>query len=145
MARTIPPIFDPAALAPAPTIDPPASQPAVNPQLAVLSVPPRTRGRGGVPLAESFSSSLQSLTANVTRTALTMLGIIIGVGAVIALLAYGNGVVAKALAAVERNGANLITIQGANQATAGVATGNQSQTLTLTDAQALADPTQCPD
>ena len=74
-----------------------------------------------------------------------MLGIIIGVAAVIALLAYGNGVVAKALAALERNGTNLITIQGASQATAGVATGNQSQTLTLADATALADPTQCPD
>ena len=63
-----------------------------------------------------------------------MLGIIIGVASVIALLAYGNGVVAKALATLERNGTNLITIQGANQRTAGIATGNQSQTLTLDDA-----------
>jgi len=98
-----------------------------------------------VPLSESLMSSLHSLSANVTRTVLTMLGIIIGVASVIALLAYGNGVVAKSLAALERNGTNLITIQGANQASAGVATGNQSQTLTLTDATALADPAQCPD
>jgi putative ABC transport system permease protein len=74
-----------------------------------------------------------------------MLGIIIGVGAVIALLAIGNGVVAKSLAAIERNGSNLLTIQGANQSSGGIATGNQQQTLTLADAQALSDPTQCPD
>ncbi|MGI8690285.1 MAG: ABC transporter permease [Thermomicrobiales bacterium] len=110
-----------------------------------LGTPPTMGKGGGVPLSESFTSSLHSLSANVTRTILTMLGIIIGVASVIALLAYGNGVVAKALTALERNGTNLITIQGANQASAGVATGNQSQTLTLADATALADPTQCPD
>ncbi len=110
-----------------------------------LGTPPTIGKGGGVPLSESFMSSLHSLSANVTRTVLTMLGIIIGVASVIALLAYGNGVVAKSLAALERNGTNLITIQGANQASAGVATGNQSQTLTLTDATALADPAQCPD
>jgi len=110
-----------------------------------LGTPPTMGKDGGVPLSESFMSSLHSLSANVTRTILTMLGIIIGVASVIALLAYGNGVVAKALTALERNGTNLITIQGANQASAGVATGNQSQTLTLADATAIADLTQCPD
>ncbi|HEY7907769.1 MAG TPA: ABC transporter permease [Thermomicrobiales bacterium] len=110
-----------------------------------LGTPPTMGRGGGVPLSESFTSSLHSLSANVTRTILTMLGIIIGVASVIALLAYGNGVVAKALTALERNGTNLITIQGASQAAAGIATGNQSRTLTLTDAEVLADPTQCPD
>ncbi len=127
----------------APVLDPPVEDPTIATQLVILSTPPRARGGGGVPLSESFRSSLYSLGANVTRTALTMLGIIIGVASVIALLAFGNGVVAKALTALERNGTNLITIQGANQAAAGVATGNQSRTLTLTDASALADPTQC--
>lgn len=78
-------------------------------RLTRLGKPPTMRkGGGSVSLSESFMSSINSLSANVTRTILTMLGIIIGVGAVIALLAYGNGVVAKSLAAVERNGANLI-------------------------------------
>jgi putative ABC transport system permease protein len=120
-------------------------QTAPSGELAILSVPPRTRGRAGVPLGESVRSSLDSLRTNVMRTVLTMLGIIIGVGAVVALLAYGNGVVAKSLATIERNGSNLITIQGANQISAGVATGNQQNTLTLADAQALADPANCPD
>ena len=133
----------------------PVSQPTITEQnqalaadsarISRLGTPPTVGKGGGVPLSESFTSSIHSLSANVTRTILTMLGIIIGVASVIALLAYGNGVVAKALATLERNGTNLITIQGANQATAGVATGNQSRTLTLTDANALADTTQCPD
>ena len=115
-------------------------------RISRLGMPPTMRkGGGGVPLAGEFSSSLHNLSANVTRTILTMLGIIIGVASVIALLAYGNGVVAKALATLERNGTNLITIQGASQSSGGVATGNQTQTLTLADATALADPTHCPD
>jgi putative ABC transport system permease protein len=133
----------------------PVAQPTITEQnqhlaadaarIARLGTPPTLRRGGGVPLSESFRSSLQSLSANVTRTILTMLGIIIGVGAVIALLAYGNGVVAKSLATIERNGSNLLTIQGASQQTGGIATGNQSQTLTLADADALSDPSQCPD
>src|SRR5437868_3617137 len=108
-----------------------------SPQLAVLSVAPQTHGRGGVPLSESLRSSTQSLSANVLRTALTMLGIIIGVGAVVGLLAIGNGVVAAAREKIEANGTNLITIQGANERTAGIATGNTQNTLTIEDAQAL--------
>src|SRR3954463_1054051 len=113
--------------------------------LAVLSVAPKSRGRGGVPLTESIKSSLYSLAANVMRTALTMLGIIIGVGAVVALLAIGNGVVATAIEKVERNGTNLITVKGANQVSAGVATGNTQNTLTLEDAIALAEPGAVPE
>ena len=113
--------------------------------IMVLSSAPQTRGRGGVPLSESLRSSIQSLGANVMRTLLTMLGIIIGVGAVIALLAIGNGVVATAREKLEANGTNLITVQGANQISAGVATGTTQNTLTLEDAQALAVPGAVPD
>ncbi len=42
-------------------------------------------------LLSSLLEALESLTSNKVRTALTMLGIIIGVGAVIAMLANGNG------------------------------------------------------
>jgi putative ABC transport system permease protein len=123
-----------------------ASMPEAAPtQLTVLSIAPKTRGRGGVPLSESLRSSVHSLSANIMRTLLTMLGIIIGVGAVIALLAIGNGVVATARDKLERNGTNLVTIQGANQRSAGVATGTLSNTLTLEDADALAQPGVIPD
>ncbi len=113
--------------------------------LSILSVPPTSRGRGGVPLSESLRSSLHSLGANVMRTALTMLGIIIGVGAVIALLAIGNGVVATARDKLEAQRDESLTVQGANQVTAGVATGNLQNTLTLEDADALAEPGAVPD
>jgi putative ABC transport system permease protein len=132
------------ALTPTTTAQAPALR-SLPGNLSVLSVAPKTRGRGGVPLTESVKSSLYSLSANVMRTALTMLGIIIGVGAVVALLAIGNGVVADARATVERNGTDLITIQGANQISAGVATGNTQNTLTVDDAIALAEPGAVPD
>ena len=114
-------------------------------ELTVLSIPPTSRGHGGVSLSESLRSSLHSLGANVMRTALTMLGIIIGVGAVVALLAIGNGVVADARDKLERNGTNLITVKGANQVSAGVATGNTQNTLTLEDADALQQSGTIPD
>jgi putative ABC transport system permease protein len=120
-------------------------EPAATAQLRVLSVAPKTRGRGGVPLSESRTSSACSLAANVKRTAVTMLGISSGGGAVVALLAIGNGVVATAIEKVERNGTNLITIKGANQISAGVATGSTQNTLTLEDAQALSVPDAVPD
>jgi putative ABC transport system permease protein len=123
----------------------PSLEESFKDERGLLSTPPKTRGRGGVPLSESVRSSLDSLGANIMRTALTMLGIIIGVGAVVALLAIGNGVVATAIERVERNGTNLVTIQGANQVSAGVATGNLQNTLTLEDAQALAEPGAVPD
>src|SRR6476620_7931967 len=114
-------------------------------ELTILSIPPTSRSHGGVPLTESMRSSLHSLGANVMRTALTMLGIIIGVGAVVALLAIGNGVVADARDKLERNGTNLITVKGANQVSAGVATGNTQNTLTLEDADALQQSGAIPD
>ncbi|MGI8856273.1 MAG: ABC transporter permease [Thermomicrobiales bacterium] len=114
-------------------------------ELSVLSIPPTSHGSGSVPLSESLRSSLYSLSANVMRTALTMLGIIIGVGAVVALLAIGNGVVATAREKLTANGTNLVTVQGANQRSAGVATGALSNTLTLEDAQAVAQPGVLPD
>ncbi len=138
MAQTIVASPEGAAVPVAPVADPAG-------QLTVLVAPPRTRGRGGVPLSESLRTSIYSLSANIMRTALTMLGIIIGVGAVIALLAIGNGVVATARERLERNGTNLITVKGANQVSAGVATGSTQNTLTLEDAEALAVPGALPD
>jgi putative ABC transport system permease protein len=46
-------------------------------------------------ISESFLTALDSLYANKMRSILTMLGVIIGVAAVIALLSIGNGVSAS--------------------------------------------------
>ncbi len=90
-------------------------------------------------LWQSVRVALTSLGSNKLRTFLTMLGIIIGVSAVIALLAIGNGATANITANLTRNGTNLITITPGGGQTGGVAGAAGSlQTLTYEDAQDLA-------
>jgi putative ABC transport system permease protein len=79
----------------------------------------------------------KSLLANKLRTFLAMLGIIIGVAAVISMLALGSGarkVMADTFASM---GSNLLIIQPAQRGTQGVVTGTQ-QTLKEADALAVA-------
>ena len=61
-------------------------------------------------LTESFLTALDSITANKMRSILTMLGVIIGVAAVIALMSIGNGVTASVTGEIDAIGTNLITI-----------------------------------
>ncbi len=61
-------------------------------------------------LIESFRTALDSLTTNKMRAILTTLGIIIGVAAVITLLAVGNGVSASIQGEIQSIGSNLITV-----------------------------------
>jgi len=61
-------------------------------------------------LTEGFRTAFESLLANKLRAALTMLGIVIGVAAVIILLALGNGVSASIQGQIQGIGSNLITI-----------------------------------
>ena len=114
-------------------------------QIAVLAIPPKMRKSGGVSIGESFSSAFKSLAANKTRSALTMLGIIIGVASVISLLAIGNGVTASVTGQLNSQGTNLIFIQGASSSTNGVQNGNRVRSLTVEDAKALAQPGAVPD
>src|SRR5438874_1267592 len=62
-------------------------------------------------LAQSVRVALSSLGSNKLRTFLTMLGIIIGVAAVIALLSIGAGAQASITANITRIGTNVLTIQ----------------------------------
>jgi putative ABC transport system permease protein len=59
---------------------------------------------------ESFTVALRALTANKLRSALTMLGIIIGVGAVVALMALGTGATNSIAGQVQGIGSNLIVV-----------------------------------
>jgi putative ABC transport system permease protein len=90
-------------------------------------------------LYESFRTAARGLTTNKLRAALTMLGIIIGVGAVVALLSIGEGVESSIASEIQGIGANLvfITPQQPDDTTAPVY-------LTLSDAEALADPFNAP-
>ena len=87
--------------------------------------------------------ALKALGRNNLRTALTMLGMIIGVAAVIAVVALGTGATAAIEEQVKSAGTNLITITPGNMtvASAGGARGGSGTSVRLTadDAKALRD------
>ena len=98
---------------------------------------------------ESVRIALRALTANKMRSILTMLGIIIGVAAVIALLSVGHGFEQYITEQFEGLGTNLLFVipgqlEGGGARSTRV--GRQRfQPLTMGDAEALADPFQVPD
>jgi len=65
-------------------------------------------------LAENIKIALNSLFVNKTRSFLTMLGIIIGVGAVVAMLSIGTGAQQSVISSVQDIGSNLIIITPGN-------------------------------
>ncbi len=82
--------------------------------------------------------SLRALRVNKMRSALTMLGIIIGVGAVIAMLAVGTGASARISQQISSIGSNLIIILPGSTTSGGVRMGHGTQpTLTKDDADAI--------
>ncbi len=90
-------------------------------------------------ILESIRIALRSLAANKMRASLTMLGIIIGVMAVIAMLSIGRGAQAAITSQIESIGTNLLFIRpGAAQQEGGVRAAEGAATLTLEDADALA-------
>ncbi len=81
----------------------------------------------------------QALARNVSRSLLTMLGIIIGVGAVIASMAIGAGAQAAVLKQIETLGSNLIVVTPGSITSGGVRLGSGARTtLTVGDAEAIA-------
>jgi len=91
-----------------------------------------------VKLYDSFRSALQSLVVNKLRSALTMLGVIIGVASVIAMVAVGNGASQQVQNTILSLGSNLITVSPANLSDQGLrGAGAQSQNLTLEDMRAI--------
>jgi len=87
-------------------------------------------------IIEILRTSLGSLRANVLRSALTMLGIIIGVAAVIAMDALGNGAEANVQSRIASLGTTLLQVFTARVAQGGVAVENPAR-LTATDADLL--------
>jgi putative ABC transport system permease protein len=94
-------------------------------------------------LWESVRMAFRSLAANKLRAGLTMLGIIIGTGAVIALLSVGEGAKAAITSQIQSIGSNLVFVfPGRFEQTSGYI--QNYAPLTLEDAQALADPALAP-
>ena len=82
--------------------------------------------------------ALKALSRNKLRTMLTMLGMIIGVGAVIAMVGLGKGAQSTIEEQVKAAGTNLITVMAGNFTQGGVRQGGgMSTTLTPADAEAL--------
>ncbi|MDM8006553.1 MAG: ABC transporter permease [Phycisphaerae bacterium] len=81
---------------------------------------------------------LKSLWANKLRSFLAMLGIIIGVAAVIAMLAIGNGAREQVLSRISAMGTNLLVITPGHTGSRGVTSGH-AETLVLSDAEAICE------
>jgi putative ABC transport system permease protein len=87
--------------------------------------------------------AFRALRVNKMRSALTMLGIIIGVGAVITMLAVGTGASKRISEQISSMGSNLIIILPGATTAGGVRMGSGTQpTLTLGDAEAIQE--ECP-
>ncbi|MDY6399204.1 MAG: ABC transporter permease [Synergistales bacterium] len=88
---------------------------------------------------EIFRTAIRSLFANRTRSILTMLGIIIGVGAVITLVAIGNGASSQMQGLMDSFGSNLIIVMPAPPNTTGArGAAGSGMNLTLADSTAIA-------
>ena len=80
-----------------------------------------------------------TLTLNKLRTGLAMLGIVIGIGSVIALISLGQGSQASVDSQIQSLGANLLTVSPGSQRGGFVQGGaGSATTLTLDDANAIA-------
>jgi len=61
-------------------------------------------------LGDSFQSALRAIAANKLRSALTMLGVVIGVGSVIAMIGIGEGTKRQSLDNIAKMGSNMLTV-----------------------------------
>ncbi|MFA5393389.1 MAG: ABC transporter permease [Candidatus Ratteibacteria bacterium] len=91
-----------------------------------------------ISVSATIKISLRALQTNKIRSGLTILGIVIGVGAVIAMLAIGNGARQQITDQISSIGSNLLMVRSGSSASGGVRMGAGTQpTLTLLDAEAI--------
>jgi putative ABC transport system permease protein len=90
-------------------------------------------------IMDLFEEIFFALFANKARSGLTILGIVIGVGSVIAMIAIGQGSQSSIQSNIQSLGSNLVQVMPGMQKSSGVSSGwGSSQTLTLEDAEAIA-------
>jgi len=91
-------------------------------------------------LLESLSIALEGLSANKVRSALTMLGVIIGVAAVIAMIAIGQGARQQTMEHIQSMGTNVLAVMSGQMRRGFVMGGvGTLQNLTMDDAEAIKD------
>ena len=89
---------------------------------------------------EAVRMALRAMGRNKMRTALTMLGVIIGVAAVICTVAIGEGASERIQTEISNMGSNMVWIEAGGRNVQGARTGNgATKTLTLGDATAIAE------
>jgi putative ABC transport system permease protein len=89
-------------------------------------------------ILETLDLAVRALRRNVMRTALTMLGIMIGVGAVIAMVAIGTGAKSQVEAQIASMGQNMLMVMSGNMSRGGVSMGfGSAGQLTRQDYEAL--------
>jgi len=88
-------------------------------------------------MRETAKSAWRSLASNRLRTLLTMLGMIIGTGAVVAVLGIGEGAKSSVEGRIRSLGSNLMMVRPTFIAGAGGVRSGSAQTLTKSDAEAL--------
>ena len=110
-----------------------ASRPVSEPQTVALDT--QKKIVIGADISEAVKMALRSLRMNIFRTALTLLGVVIGVGAVVAMLAIGNGSKANVLDRIAQMGTNLLVIR---PGAPGIRSSGDNASLKPDDATAVA-------
>jgi putative ABC transport system permease protein len=114
------------------------SQPTAASDDAITVLAPIKNDAGRVSVAEVIRIAFDSLVANKVRSLLTMLGVIIGVAAVVALLSLGTGASSAITGQIESIGTNVLTISAGQQQNGPGSGGTAAQNLTIDDSNALA-------
>jgi putative ABC transport system permease protein len=117
---------------------PPAS-PNGPPPSALPPKAPVGSGRSPLLIGETIGVALSAVRANKLRSFLTMLGVVIGVAAVIAMVAIGRGAQESVNARISALGTTRLTVLPGQVFGRGVASGTDRAQLTMEDAQALVD------
>jgi putative ABC transport system permease protein len=87
---------------------------------------------------EPVVSALAGILGHKLRSFLTILGVVIGVSAVIALMSVGKGTTSRVVSSIQSLGANVITVSPGSSSSGGVRQGfGSASTLTMDDAQAI--------
>jgi putative ABC transport system permease protein len=98
-----------------------------------------------VSLFELFRSAISGITTNLTRAALTLLGVMIGIGSVILLLGVGSGAQATVASQIAGLGTNTMTVTAGGSSSSSSRSMTKYQNLTLATATALEKTDDAPD
>jgi putative ABC transport system permease protein len=95
---------------------------------------------------DTLRSGIEAIATHRLRSCLTVLGILIGIAAVILTVGFGEGAKSSVNSAISSLGTNLLIVSPGSSSTGLVRGGfGSASTLTYQDAQALADKVDCPD